>query len=58
MHVMTQTLRGGNGPHLPHGLIVVNTYTEVTTGSKKVAEVVKNLMAILITIAKGIESPK
>ena len=24
MHVMTQTLRGGNGPHLPHILSVVN----------------------------------
>ena len=55
MHVMTQTLRGGNGPHLPHGLSVVNMYTKVTTGSKQVAVVVKNLMAILITIAKGIK---
>ena len=34
MHVMTQILRGGNEPHLPHRLSVVNTYTEVTTGSK------------------------
>ena len=52
---MTQTLRGGDGPHLPHGLSVVNTYTEVTTGSKGVAVVVKNPMAILITITKGIK---
>ena len=34
MHVMTQTLRGGNGTHLPHRLSVVTTYTKVTTGSK------------------------
>ena len=27
MHVMTQTLRGGDTPYLPHGLSVVNTYT-------------------------------
>ena len=46
---------GGDGPHLPHGLIVMNTYTKVTAGSKWVAVVVKNLMAIPITIAKGIK---
>ena len=34
MHVMTQTLRGGKGPHLSHGLIMVNMYTKVPTGSK------------------------
>ena len=55
MHVMTTTLRGGNGLHLPYRLSVVNTYTEVTAGSKWVALVVKNLMAIPITIAKGIQ---
>ena len=32
---------------------VVNTYTKVFSGSKQVAVVVKNLMAILITVAKG-----
>ena len=53
MHVMTQTLKGGDGLHFAHGLSVVNTYTEVTTGSKQVAVVVKNLPAIPITIAKG-----
>ena len=55
MHVMTQASRGGDGPYLLHGLSVVNTYTEVTTGSRQVAVVVKNLMAIPITIAKGIK---
>ena len=33
---------------------MVNTYTEVISGSKQVVVVVKNLMAALITIAKGI----
>ena len=47
-------MRGGNGSHLPHGLSVVNTYTNVTTGSKWVAVVAKKLIAILITIAKGV----
>ena len=55
MHVMTQSMKGGNGPHLPHGLSVVNTYTKVISGSKWAAVVVKNLMATLITIAKGIK---
>ena len=27
MHVITQVLKGGDGPHLPIGLNVVNTYT-------------------------------
>ena len=47
MHVMTQS-------HLPNGLSVVNTYTEVISGSKQVVLVVKNLTAIPITIARGI----
>ena len=34
MHVMTQSLKGGDGPHLPHGLTVVNTYTKIISGSK------------------------
>ena len=34
---------------------MLNAYTKVTTGSKQVAVVVKNLTAILITIAKGIK---
>ena len=55
MNVMTQILRGGNGPYLPHGLSVVNTYTKVTTGSKQVAVMVKNLTGILITVTKGIK---
>ena len=49
-----QSLKEGDGTHLPHGLSVVNTYTKVTTRSKWVPVVVKNLMAIPITIVKGI----
>ena len=33
-YVMTQCLKGGDGPHLPHDLSEVNTYTEVISGSK------------------------
>ena len=55
MHVVTQSLNGGEGPHLPHGLSVVNTYTEVISGSKQVVVVVKNLTAVPITIAKGVK---
>ena len=55
MHVMTQCLRGGDGPHLPHSLSVVNTYTGVISGNKWVVVVVKNLTAIPITITKGVK---
>ena len=34
MHVLTQYLKGGDGPHLPHGLSIVNTYTKVISGNK------------------------
>ena len=34
MHVMTQALKGSDGPHLPHGWRVVNTYIKVISGSK------------------------
>ena len=48
-------MKRGDGPHLCHGLSVVNTYTKVISGSKSVAVVVKTWMAIPITIAKGIK---
>ena len=54
MDVMTQVLKGGDGPCLPHGLSIMNTYTEMTTRSKQVAVVVKNLTVTLVTIAKGV----
>ena len=45
-------MKGGDGPHLPHSLSVVNVYIKVISGSKWVAVVVKNLTATPITIAK------
>ena len=54
MHVMKQTLKGDDGPCLPHSLSVMNTYTKMTTG-KEVAVMVKNLIAAPITIIKGIK---
>ena len=56
MHMMMQTLEGGNGLCLPQGLSVMNAYTKMTAGSKRVAVVVKNLTASQITIAKGVKS--
>ena len=50
MHVITLSLRGGDGPYLPHDLSVVNTYTEVISRSKQVVVVVINLMTIPIVI--------
>ena len=55
MHMMMQTLEEGDGPCFTPSLSIMNTYTEVTTGSKLVAAVVKNLTATLIIIAKGIK---
>ena len=51
---MTQSLKGGDGSHLLHGLSVVNMYIELISRSSHV----KNMMAILITIAKGIQVTK
>ena len=34
MHVMTQSLKGNDGPYLPHGLSVVNMYTKVISRGK------------------------
>ena len=55
MYVMNQDLEEGNGSHLPHGLNILNTYTEMTTGSKWVTVMVKDLTAALITIARGVK---
>ena len=52
---MMQALKEDDGPCLSHSLSVMNTYTKLTTRSKPVAVVVKNLMATPITIAKGIK---
>ena len=39
---MTQAPEKGEEPCLPHGLSMLNTYTEKTTGSKHVTIVIKN----------------
>ena len=55
MYMMTLTPEKGEERCLPHGLCVVNTYTKMTIGSKHVAIVIKNQIASLITIGKGIK---
>ena len=55
MHVMMQTLEEGERPHLPHGLNIMNTYTKMTTESKQVVVMVKNLIAAPITIVRGLK---
>ena len=42
MYIMTQAQEKGEEPCLPHGLSMVDTYTEMTTGSRHVAIVIKN----------------
>ena len=55
MHVMSQSLKGGDGPHVHHSLTVMNTNTEVGSRNKWVAVVAKGLMAIPVTIVKGVK---
>ena len=40
---------------MPHGISMVNTYTEMTTGSRCVVIVIKNQTAALIIIGKDIK---
>ena len=55
MYVMTQAPDRGEEPCLPHGLSMVNTYTEVAVGSRCIAIVIKNQTAAPIIIVKGIK---
>ena len=55
IYVMTQAPEKGEEPSVPHGLCMANTYTELTTGSKCVAVVIKNQVAAPIAIGKGIK---
>ena len=43
---------------MPHGLIMANTYTEMTTGSRHAAVVIKNQTTVPIIIGKGIKVAK
>ena len=52
LHVMTHVLYGGDKP-LPQGLAVLNTYREMTTGSKSMPVVVRNMTATPITLKKN-----
>ena len=47
--------QGGDRPCLPHCLNIMHAYTEMTTGSKWVAVIVKNLTAALIIITKQVK---
>ena len=55
MYVMTQAPGKGEEPCFPHDLSMVNTYTEMTTGSRCVAIVIKNQTAVPIIIGKGVK---
>ena len=55
MYVMTQASEKGEETCFLHGLSVANTYTEMTTGSRHVAIVIKNKTAVLIIIGNGIK---
>ena len=52
---MMQTLEEEDNPCLPDILSIMNTYSEMTAGSKQVAVMVKNLTATPITITKGVK---
>ena len=52
LHVMTHALGKGNKP-LPYGLAVQDMYTEMTTGSKRVVVVVRNMTATPIMLKKN-----
>ena len=54
MHVMMQTLTDGDGPHLPYGLSIMNTYTKMTPG-KWVVVMVKNLTTAQFTITRRVK---
>ena len=53
MYVMTQAPERGEEPCLPHGLSMVNTYTEMATGSRHITVVIKNQTGAPIIISKG-----
>ena len=53
MNVMTQSMKGIDGPRFPHGLSVANTYTKVTSGEQASCGSSENLMAIPVTITEG-----
>ena len=55
MYIMTQAPEKGEEPCLPHGLRMVNTYTEMTTESRHIALVIKNQTAAPLIIGKNVK---
>ena len=51
LYIMTQAPGKREEPCLLHGLSMVNTYTEMTTGSRHITVVIKNQTAVLIIIS-------
>ena len=58
MHVMTQSLKGGDGSQLPPGFSVVSTYTKVISGNKWVMVVVKTWWPPPSLLPRASKSPK
>ena len=55
MYIMTQAPEKGEEPCLPHVLSVVDTCTEMTTGSRNVTVVITNQTAVPFIIGKGVK---
>ena len=55
MNVMTHGLEK-RSPHLPLGIETLSTYATFTTGSNKVAVVLKNTTSDWVEIPKGVPS--
>ena len=55
MYIMTQAPEKGKEPCLPHGLSMVNTYTEMIIGSRCVTIVIKNQTAVPIIVGQGVK---
>ena len=53
MYVMTQAPEKGEEPCLLYGVSAANAYSEMTTGSRCVAVVIKNQTAVPIIIGNG-----
>ena len=55
MYIMTQAPEKEEESCLPHGLSMVNAYTEMTTGNRHVTVVTKNQTDVPIIIGKGVK---
>ena len=57
MFIMTQAPEQGEEPCLPHGISMVNTYTKMTTGSRRVAVEVKTKQLYQLLSARATRLP-